>query len=78
MTETEGMSIHLSIKKIKNINSAELALPFDKGIYAIVGENSCGKSTIMLALSLMIKKSSAKLLSNRDITEYSEINIEVN
>ena len=54
------MSIHLEIKNIKNIQYADLFLPSQKGMYALVGENGCGKSTIMLALSLMIKKSSNK------------------
>ena len=46
------MSIHLEIKNIKNIQYADLFLPSQKGMYALVGENGCGKSTIMLALSL--------------------------
>ena len=71
------MTIHLIIKDIKNIHYADLEFPFEKGIYAIVGENGCGKSTIMLALSLMIKKSSARLLTSRDICDNSEIILEV-
>ncbi len=42
------MSIHLEIKNIKNIQYADLFLPSQKGMYALVGENGCGKSTIML------------------------------
>lgn len=51
--------IDLQIEKVKNIVYAKIKLPLEKGMYAIVGENSCGKSTLMLALSLMVKTSSA-------------------
>lgn len=71
------MSIHLKINKLKNIEHADLLLPSNKGMYAIVGENGCGKSTIMLALSLMIKKSSNKLLSENDLSKESFVSLEI-
>lgn len=71
------MSIHLEIKNIKNIQYTDLFLPSQKGMYALVGENGCGKSTIMLALSLMIKKSSNKLLSENDLSQESLICLEM-
>ena len=71
------MSIHLIINKLKNIEHADLSLPSEKGMYAIVGENGCGKSTIMLALSLMIKKSSNKLLSENDLSRDSSVSLEI-
>ena len=67
------MSINLQIENIKNIKQANLELPSERGLYALVGENGCGKSTIMLALSLMIKKSSNKLLSANDLSDDSMI-----
>lgn len=45
------------MRNIKNIKEAQIELPFDNGIYTIVGTNGCGKSTMMLCL--------AQLLSNQ-------------
>lgn len=70
------MDISLKMKNIKNVASAEMRLPFSKGLYAIVGENGCGKSTIMLAMSLMVKTSSAHMLSGDAIFPDSFIEIE--
>lgn len=50
-------TLRIQIHNIKNINEAQLELPFDNGIYTFVGTNGCGKSTMMLCL--------AQLLSNQ-------------
>lgn len=71
------MEIYLKIKNIKNIKEANMSLPFDKGLYAIVGENGCGKSTLMLALSLMVKTSSSRMLTPIDLDNQSLISISV-
>lgn len=67
--------IVLKINNVKNVKHAEMSLPFSKGLYAFVGENGCGKSTIMLALSLMVKTSSAHMLSNDAVSSDSLIEI---
>ena len=67
--------IDLQIEKVKNIVYAKIKLPLEKGMYAIVGENSCGKSTLMLALSLMVKTSSAHMLKPYDLCKQSKITI---
>lgn len=69
------MSINLRIRQIKNIEDAEITFPFEKGLYAIVGENGCGKSTLMLAMSFMVRTSSAHLLKAGDIYEDSIVDI---
>lgn len=70
------MNVTIKINKIKNINHAEFELPLEKGLFAFVGENGCGKSTLMLALSLMVKTSSAHMLLPYDICPDSTIDIE--
>lgn len=50
------MSIHLEIKNIKNIQYADLFLPSQKGMYALVGENGCGKSTYYASFVVDDKK----------------------
>lgn len=69
------MSIQINIKNIRNIKEANIELPFDKGMYALVGTNGCGKSTLMLLLSLVIKTSSAHLLTEKDTSNDSRVEI---
>ncbi|MDL2218744.1 AAA family ATPase [Ruminococcaceae bacterium OttesenSCG-928-O06] len=69
--------LSLKIKDIKNVKSCEMQLPLDKGLYAIVGENGCGKSTIMLLISLIVKSSSIWTLRDFDYTPDSTIDINV-
>lgn len=41
----------MTINKIKSINSLEIDLPIDKGLYAITGQNGSGKSTVVTCAS---------------------------
>ena len=69
--------LHLQIKNFKNISSCDIELPLDRGLYAIVGENGCGKSTIMQAMSLLVKPSSHKSFRRFDFADDSTIDIEI-
>ena len=67
--------LDIQIKKIKNISHLHANLPLEKGLYAFVGENGCGKSTLMLALSLIVKTSSSHMLQPYDISKDSFIEL---
>ncbi len=69
------MDLEIIIKNIRNIKSANVRFPLSRGLYALVGENGCGKSTLMLIMSLIVKTSSAHLLTKDDIGESSSIDI---
>lgn len=49
--------INLTIKNVKNILSADIEIPYEDGLYALVGNNGCGKSTIMLLLAQLLSTS---------------------
>ncbi|KGQ56725.1 hypothetical protein IO44_02100 [Gallibacterium anatis str. Avicor] len=67
--------LKMIIHKIKGINHGEIELPIQNGLYAIVGSNGSGKSTIMLCIAQLIGKHN---LSNvlRDNDFFSDSYIE--
>lgn len=69
--------LQLSIRNIKNIQQCDLELPLEKGLYAVVGENGCGKSTLMLAMSLLVKPSSCHGFQRYDYSDDSIIDLTV-
>ncbi len=69
--------LSIKIRNIKNIIDCDFEMPFEKGLYAIVGENGCGKSTLMLAMSLLVKPSSFKNFRKYDFNTTSSININI-
>ena len=50
-------TINISIEIIKSIKSAQIELPLEKGLYCLVGNNGCGKSTILLLMAQLLSKS---------------------
>ncbi|GAA0562253.1 hypothetical protein GCM10009098_32980 [Rheinheimera aquimaris] len=59
-------SINLKINNIKHIVSAELEIPLEKGVYGIVGNNGCGKSTVLLSLAQLISRHHLSILQKED------------
>lgn len=47
-------TIKLDISNVRCVREAHIELPFDNGIYTLVGTNGCGKSTIMSCLSQLV------------------------
>ena len=66
-------TIDISIKGIRNIAVADIHLPFENGLYSIVGTNGCGKSTIMLCLSQLISNKRLDTLFDGDTLGNSEV-----
>lgn len=63
-----NLDINVELNKVKNIESFQYMFSFEQGIYALVGENAVGKSTIMAAIASTIYP---KILSHYGQTEVS-------
>lgn len=46
-----SMELKMDIKNVKCIRNLQFTFPLDSGIYAITGENGCGKSTLIACAS---------------------------
>lgn len=49
-------TIRIQIENIKSIKTADLELPLEKGLYGLVGNNGCGKSTILLLFAQLLSR----------------------
>ena len=58
--------IGLKIENIKHIVSADLEIPLENGVYGVVGNNGCGKSTILLCLAQLISRHHLSILQKED------------
>lgn len=70
-------NLKITIHKIKGINHGEIELPIKNGLYAIVGSNGTGKSTIMLCISQLIGKHNLSILKDNDYFSDSYIEFEL-
>lgn len=61
-------SINLKINNIKHISNADIEIPLEKGVYGIVGNNGCGKSTVLLSLAQLISRHHLSVLHQEDFT----------
>ena len=67
-------TLTMSIKKIKGIRDLSFEIPIEAGIYALVGSNGCGKSTILQALAQLIRpKNALWALRENDYADDSEV-----
>lgn len=65
--------LNIEISDIKNVKHFKLDIPLKKGLYAIVGSNGSGKSTIMQAISQLVRKSSLNNFNNNDFSNQSYV-----
>ena len=59
-------NLEIEIHNIKNIKSAKLTIPLQRGIYGIIGNNGTGKSTIMTCLAQTMFAHSLDVLREED------------
>lgn len=68
-----SLDIHVKVEAIKNIKHFEYEFSFNKGIYALVGENAVGKSTVMSAIASIVYGQNLKKLGESDLNENSAV-----
>jgi len=68
-----SLDIHVEINRIKNINHFNYEFAFDKGIYALVGENAVGKSTVMSAIASVVYGQNLKRLGVAELCDESSV-----
>ncbi|WMI80555.1 ATP-dependent nuclease [Anaerotignum sp. MB30-C6] len=66
-------NIRMVIHNIKGIHHGTIELPIDNGIYAIVGNNGIGKSTIMACMAQLVSRHNLGLLKPEDYSSDSYI-----
>ncbi len=71
-------TLKITINKIKGITHGVIDIPISNDLYAIVGNNGSGKSTIMLCLSQLVGKYNlSSFLTHYDYTDDSYIEYEI-
>jgi predicted ATPase len=73
------MHLTMTIHGIKGIEHGIIEIPIDNGLYAIVGNNGTGKSTIMSCLSQLISRNGLKWsLKQKDYSDASYVEFAFN
>lgn len=72
----DELNINLKIQNVKNINNFEYNFQFKRGIYALVGENAVGKSTVMSAIASTVYPQTIIRLSSTELRADSKIEID--
>ena len=60
------MDLNVKIRNIKGISCADFSFPLEKGVYAFVGANGSGKSTILQAIAQLIRPQNALFALRRN------------
>lgn len=69
--------LKIEIEKFRGINHLELDLPFEKGLFAISGENAVGKSTLFNVLSKLVYRSAFSKYLSKEGTNESFIKLSI-
>lgn len=65
--------LNITIKNIRNIKHCTFDIDLSQSIYAFVGDNGCGKSTIMLCLAQLISKHFINFLNKNEYSSNSRV-----
>lgn len=68
-----SLDIHVTINNVKNIKYFDYTFAFDRGIYALVGENAVGKSTVMSAVASVVYGQNMKKLGDEELCKESSV-----
>ncbi|MDF2570484.1 MAG: putative transporter ATPase component [Sporomusa sp.] len=71
-----SLDINLTIQNIKNISNFEHNFSFENGIYAIVGNNAVGKSTLMAAIASTVYPQTLVRLGGTEVSTDSKITMQ--
>ena len=71
-------SLQMTIHKIKGIPNGRIELPIENGVYAIIGNNGTGKSTIMSCLAQLVSRHNLGLLKDQDYGDESYVEFSFN
>lgn len=69
-------NLNIYINKLKNIDSLEMKLPIEKGLYALTGANGTGKSTIMRVISKLVQSSAYTKFQSQDYNKDTKVILE--
>ena len=70
-------TLSLEVRSVKNIENCNIEFDFEPGVYAIVGSNGCGKSTLMQILSILVKTDSIFSLDKDECSIDSKISLKI-
>lgn len=68
-----SLDIKLEINNIRNIKKFNYDFSFNKGIYALVGENGVGKSTLMSAIASVVYAKNLIRLNESELSQDSSV-----
>lgn len=71
-------NLNIKITKLKNIDSLNMTLPIERGLFALTGANGTGKSTIMRVISKLVHGSAYNKFQTQDYNTETKISLAYN
>lgn len=69
--------LKVTINGIKNIRNGVFEIPLTNSLNLVVGNNACGKSTLLLTMSQALLKKNFKGLRTEDYSDFSSVEIDI-